>query len=422
MAVIGVMELLCGERWAFRFPFELWAHIARYLKDDVSSLPKYALVCRQWQAVFERLIYRKLNVRSDDFQTGKGVISLSRFRDLMCHPTRSRRTFLRELDYTVIIPYELEDYVSIKVDPRSYCEENPTREVNNHAFRAGVVALFELLSTWGDGHKITLILEALGRQRILEPGAEAQVELGECSTIIDRERWVVRPYRARFPASNGQLLCLARYMGSRALQIAQKCSALKRLHLDQPEWTQPDLVSYMKERRQGTSIGCGPTVPSTFAQGLPNEYKLGASWSNVLPANNLLLNHNVDELSTNMRTLSLNLRELKLSEISLAMDFLFPLDDLGAPAPHTSSLYWPFLKIIKLEGVSPALPSEGELDSMTTGPEDREEIYTTTWMIGGWDASPKRLYSEHFHRLFISLGLAVRRMPMLQQIFFHLES
>jgi hypothetical protein len=47
-------------------PVELWTQIALHLKDEVSSLPIYARVCRQWQPVFERLIYRKLKVESQE--------------------------------------------------------------------------------------------------------------------------------------------------------------------------------------------------------------------------------------------------------------------------------------------------------------------------------------------------------------------
>jgi hypothetical protein len=52
---------------AHRLPPELWAEIASYLEKDRPSLAKCARVCRQWQPVFERLIYRKVKVESEEF-------------------------------------------------------------------------------------------------------------------------------------------------------------------------------------------------------------------------------------------------------------------------------------------------------------------------------------------------------------------
>jgi hypothetical protein len=61
---------------------ELWAHIAGHLQDDSASLSCYARVCRQWQAIFEQQLYRKIYVHSFYFKAEKGIMSEERFRRL----------------------------------------------------------------------------------------------------------------------------------------------------------------------------------------------------------------------------------------------------------------------------------------------------------------------------------------------------
>jgi hypothetical protein len=43
--------------------------------------------------------------------------------------------------------------------------------------------------------------------------------------------------------------------------------------------------------------------------------------------------------------------------MSVDMDFLFPLDERGNPLPESSSLYWPHLETIALNGVAEYTPS-----------------------------------------------------------------
>jgi hypothetical protein len=62
-------------------------------------------------------------------------------------------------------------------------------------------------------------------------------------------------------------------------------------------------------------------------------------------------------LAVNLRNLSQNLRKLELTETVIDWDFLFPLDDRDNPMALTSSLYWPYLEIVRLECVPQSLPS-----------------------------------------------------------------
>jgi hypothetical protein len=80
-------------------------------------------------------------------------------------------------------------------------------------------------------------------------------------------------------------------------------------------------------------------------------------WSNTLPALDLRSANKMDVLSSSLRLFSRNLRELRLSYMSVDMDFLFPLDERGNPLPETSSLHWPRLETIALSGVPENIPS-----------------------------------------------------------------
>ncbi|KAL2857272.1 hypothetical protein BJY01DRAFT_202529 [Aspergillus pseudoustus] len=61
-------------------PPELLEPLSLHLKDDTASLPRYARVCRQWQGVFERQLYRKVFVHSVCFKAEKGILSELQFR------------------------------------------------------------------------------------------------------------------------------------------------------------------------------------------------------------------------------------------------------------------------------------------------------------------------------------------------------
>ncbi|KAL3482683.1 hypothetical protein BJX62DRAFT_245648 [Aspergillus germanicus] len=223
---------------AHRLPVELWTHIAYYLEDEVSSPPIYARVCRQWQPVFERLIYRKLSVESEEgSQMGKGVMSLSQFQSLTSGLTQLRRSFLRHLHYTITTPYEIEDYRAMKLEDQRYSEKNHL--------------------------KVTLAVTVKGRDLTLEPETKEVEDLYRWQTVLDGEQWVIPPYHPRFPDDDeglpmpsvsciDELLFQKNYSYQRvysgaALQIAEHCVTLRRLDLDLKETVRPDHLTYIRE-------------------------------------------------------------------------------------------------------------------------------------------------------------------------------
>ncbi|KAL5044517.1 hypothetical protein BDW71DRAFT_186162 [Aspergillus fruticulosus] len=63
-------------------PLEVLLHIAECLEDDRESLVQCTRVCMWSKAAFERLLYRKMDVRSNDLDTSLGNLSRTRFQAL----------------------------------------------------------------------------------------------------------------------------------------------------------------------------------------------------------------------------------------------------------------------------------------------------------------------------------------------------
>jgi hypothetical protein len=78
---------------------------------------------------------------------------------------------------------------------------------------------------------------------------------------------------------------------------------------------------------------------------------------NILPALDLRARNDFDDFSCNMGSLSLTLKDLKLTLTSVEMDFLFPLDEDGAPTPRALSLHWPYMESLTLTALPMCLPS-----------------------------------------------------------------
>ncbi|KAJ0417305.1 hypothetical protein BJY00DRAFT_316081 [Aspergillus carlsbadensis] len=417
-------------------PPEIWAHIADYLQNDSASLSRHTRVCRQWQAIFERQLYRKVHVRSFCFKAEKGILSEQRFRWLTSGTNSRRRDYVRHVDYTIILPYWLRDYYSTKLV--GYSEQNSVRLANNEAFKDAVWAIMDTLSEWGDDRRVTLRLHISWHDKGQEPQTEETSTYQWWKATLDGES-VVRPYRVQFPDDGtlrlpevscvDQLISSAKIWPGAVLQCAQRCVALRELHLHLHERIRPDHTDFIFGHRHAIACGLTKLPPSI------RVFQLGSlsnnSWSNVIPALNVLSKDGQDIFAVNLRNLSQNLRELELKETVIDWDFLFPLDDRDKPTALTLSLYWPYLEILKLECVPQSLPSgewtcdfepsawveEKVPDPMTAG----MGIFLTEFMERGDSISRNIIHADKFHRLFISLGYAARRMPLLKFMKFSLE-
>ncbi|KAL3451515.1 hypothetical protein BJX65DRAFT_304102 [Aspergillus insuetus] len=401
---------------AHHLPPEVWMQITQYLEKDRPSLAKCARVCRQWQPVFERIIYRNISVESDESETTDSAITFAaitfaQFQALFSPKNLYRRSFLRRLDYIVILPYELSNYRSVKLE--GYRERNAMRQANDKAFQSGMSTLFGLLAAWEEGSKLTLSLEARGRDENLEPETSSWKRLthGKLTAMAHVLLLPTKPDPQI--GFHGALL-----------HIAERCVALQELQLDMDEQARGDHVEYMRERRQSLASGLARLPPS-----LRVFSSTGAAdhpWHNTLPALDLRTS-SIDDLSKNLRILSFNLRELKLEYLCLDMDFLCPLDDSGTPTSEISSLHWPYLEIITLETVPDHLPwgewlfdcdlepgDDSEFPDPTIG--NPRDIFNSHWLVEGFPIAREKMKTELFHRLFISLGFAARRMPLLKSI------
>ncbi|KAL4760704.1 uncharacterized protein BDW70DRAFT_57114 [Aspergillus foveolatus] len=355
----------------------------------------------------------------------------------MSGSTQYRRSFLNRLQYTITTPHDIQDYRAIKLENRRYSERNPVRDANDRAFSTAICLLFEILEPWDAHLKVTLAISVRGHDETLEPETEEAEDLIRWQTVRDGEQWVIPPYHARFPekgpdmprvACIDELLFEDNYLyqgvwSGAALQLAEHCAALQRLYLDLEEWVRPDHITYIRERRQAVASTL-PRLPPTL-----RSFELNGNreepWSNILPGLDLLAGKDFDELSLNLRNLSLTLRHLKLSVSAVAMDFLFPLDDSGAPTPEASALHWPYLESLTLEALPMCLPSGEWLFDYERDPDEEQEIPDPTTGLAIFDNElmqeeaefvRHKMRIEYFHRLFISIGHAAQRMPAIKAI------
>ncbi|KAL3482684.1 hypothetical protein BJX62DRAFT_231507 [Aspergillus germanicus] len=403
-----------------QLPPEILMQVAGYLDYERSnnpSLTKCARVCRQWQPVFERRIYNKVRVYSEHVEKERGCynrVSFPQFRTLVSDQNEYRRSFVRKLEYTVVIPYEIPTYQATKRE--GYSEQNPVRETNDYAFRARLRELFEFLTSW-DGPQLTVAIGVKGGEETQEPETNAHKSVWEWQNEFYGDR-VVLPYCARFPEGVSMLP-----------DIAERCVALKRLDVDTIYQVRSDHLDFMRKRRQALASGLAKlqkTLEIFRCKGA-KEWP----WSNTLPALDLRpANSEIDDLSVSIRTLSCGIKELHLDDMSVDMDLLFPLDDSGTPTPDASSLHWPYLERVIFHMAPMHLPSgewlfEPDLetgDEELPDPSTGDEIFENTWLLEDYEICREVMNTEHFHSLFISLGHAARRMPRLKTIEFSLPS
>ncbi|KAJ5985485.1 hypothetical protein N7499_008231 [Penicillium canescens] len=422
-------------------PPELLFQIATLLQNDGNSLVPCTCVRRSWQAAFEPLLYSNLAVYSDDEHKAEGQrgISLQNFQNLISGDHAIRKTYIRKLEYNILVPYEVLDWMARKhrKNPENYSTDNPIRKDNDLAFQTAIVSLFQELQSWDQNSRLRLNLTIRGRRQGLAPEPHTQH-----SEIAADYRWDYRdgrilsipPYRARFLKDMSDLPslpCIEKLSFLNRNQIwtgamrtiIQRCTQIVELELDLEEFVRPDHLEYIQARREALSSLVG-SIPKSLRVLLYQGHD-DAPWKpamcplNVIPSG-------VDNVSSNLRDLSIHLKHLKLVNTTIAYDFLCPLDKKGQPKPGSLQLNWPYLEVLELEGIPPWLPS-GEPTYHNT-PEDQSEINEIEdWedvicdVEAGW-GWPELPTEEHFHRLLISLGYAAQRMPHLKNVKIEVES
>lgn len=273
---------------ATELPQEIIDLIADHLQKSQVSLAPCTMVCRQWKAAFEPLIYSTLNIYSGDSKDlsphwgswRKGIpeksISLSQFKSATSGTGNTRRKMIRHLSYHIIVPFILKDWTFLKNS--AYTTDNDIRNNNDLVFQSAMLDLFEFLSSWEPTLPLSLALRVVGRELKREPettysGDAFRHPLDRCKN----PKKCVPVYRAKFEENMASSLpfvtCIDRlafekfvkhqiWAGS-ALQIAQKCSTLTELQLDLDEDIRPDFLHYIKARRQGKF----PSVTSRLVLG-----------------------------------------------------------------------------------------------------------------------------------------------------------
>ncbi|KAL4871035.1 hypothetical protein BDV12DRAFT_164623 [Aspergillus spectabilis] len=418
-------------------PLEILHIIAAHLQAAESLLTQCILVCRSWRAAFEPLVYSKLRISSAATSSieDKGVLPLDEFEKLTSDAGKMRRSWIRHIDCKIVVPHLLKNYTTIVSG--NFTIDNPVRQSNDSAFQKEISNLFNLLSSWSSNLHISLELSLHG-----------EVLCGEepltCGAVDTRDfdydgpggQGVVPPYCATLPdgcrANISKAACIKRLSfppfeehqigAGAALHIAHYCSEITELDLGMDGYIRPDHLEYIQSRRLAVAKGF-TTAPGSLRV-LHYYSQREEPWIECLPGLQLIPDSSIDLFSINLRNLSYQLRELYLELTSVDTDFLCPLNDNNMPSGNTSETTWPYLEKITLDQHPPVLPSGAWLIDLT--PEGQAEFDAITDMdeaISTEENVPKRYAMDHeaFHRIFISLGYAARRMPRLREISFALN-
>ncbi|KAL2862786.1 F-box protein [Aspergillus lucknowensis] len=319
---------------ASRLPPELLTQIALYLELDSSSLAKCARVCQQWQPMFKQRIYHTLRM----------AISLSTLDSLISGPNQHRRSYIRYLQYTATMSYNIRDYQAVKLE--GYNQHNLIRAANNKAFRRAISSLIE-----------------------------TNKDTDRWQGVMDREH-VVPLYRACLPDRTStlpQVSCIDGLLYKpRGYNIA---------------WVRLDYLEFICKRRQVFAARLA-RLPSSLRE-FHYQYKFEHTWSNILHA-----------------------LDLRPSNSKQSNHFcIIP--------------YWPYLERIDLDTVLDYLPSGEWFFNYELSPEDAEDIpdpatgnqiFESRWLLEEDLVGRDKPKPEYFHRLFILLGYAARRMPCLKWI------
>ncbi|KAL6228740.1 hypothetical protein BDW75DRAFT_134398 [Aspergillus navahoensis] len=437
-------------------PRELLYLVAQHLHRDGVSLVPYSTVCRHWQPTFESLIFSTLTIHSgnssnDNKVPGKKGISLGQFEEATSGSKATRRAYIHNLQFDVLVPYELLDWTSRK--EAGYTTKNTIREANDEAFEAAITSLFHILSSWDEQIRLSLQIGLLGCQQgrgALEPVTRYFSNAGDYRYDYRNGRTKsVPPYRARFSSANIVLPavpCVDKLIfanirfrdpkmsedhrvvsvdedealdtrprnrwhqvwAGAVFRIAQHCPTVTELSVDLDEWVRPDYLQYIKERRAAVADGLQALPASLRVLDYSGQQEY--PWKETQPALNVLKTE-TDTLATSLQSISLVLRELHLTNVTLPMDFLWPLDGSGNPIANPTH-HWFYLRLLILDEVPPFLPSGKWLADPEA--EDQEEINN----ISDWEdeicnyergfVDRPVLDTEQFHRLFISWGHAAR--------------
>lgn len=203
-------------------------------------------------------------------------MSLANFQKLTSGDRAIRQTWIRNLEYDILVPYELLDWTTRKElgNSKGYCIENPIRKANDLAFQTAIVRLFQELHSRDQSARLKLYLYVRGRR--YNPAPEPYTQHWD---IAGDYRWdykkgrifSIPPYRARF-LNNGPDLDLAsvpcieklsflnrdpswdqhHQIWTGAVQtILQSCPKITELELDLNEWVRPDHLEHIQARRAG---------------------------------------------------------------------------------------------------------------------------------------------------------------------------
>ncbi|KAL3478332.1 hypothetical protein BJX99DRAFT_256659 [Aspergillus californicus] len=395
---------------ADRLPLEILMIIAGYLGScpksseypvhPANSLVRYALVCRKWQAAFEPIIWTDVVLRASVSEVVSKGPFLPYFRELTTGPRgEALRSMIRTLHFAVKVLCEDSDDSWDVTSKKSSLDGSPG------LYWQAVMRLFKILQTWDGSRGLNLCIDAPGlpyygdsehnpHRGITWPHYPG--DAGDQSTLPAVE--CVK--RLSFQPCGEDEMLISREMAVPAkmlLHIAQLCPNLTGLHMFLCEHGTRATPAFVQEHRldiAGKLPTLSPSLRSLYLWDCPNDDPLPD-----VPVGG------GDLLSSALRATSEFLRELRLEDIALPPDLLWPLDTNAQPTG--TPMHWPHLQSIEFRnGPYPAWNEWTEFG----GYDDDYDTYYHPQSSHSLDRSMR------LHYTFISLGFAAQHMPRLTRI------
>ncbi|RDW86521.1 uncharacterized protein DSM5745_03163 [Aspergillus mulundensis] len=396
------------------------------------QLAPYSVVSRQWQAVVERHIWRKIVLRRRD--------SVKDFEALMTDETSCHRAkYIRQILWDPALQGETQDHRrEYEAEERSMVKTHDEwRTFYQRKWLEPLQKLFKILCSWDENHP--------GIQLSIASGREEYYRYGPYHELLDDPRTLTID---QFFKLEGRLMPYLMRLTEDALDGFPRPSCVTTLVLHDfiTSTVRPEtfvMLSQCLPRVREVRFGEGTAIPQGILVALREQRQGATKYLPMLPefveslvyqvpfirefADNPFINAvdysttaGLDDFSIALRGLSMRLRSLVLSGVRINSSLFWPSPEENNPIEP----YWPKLEELRVYNMPP-FKTDGEwmLDNdLSQSPNTEHDLSD----IGFWDYAergfaPRQIAQSHeFDKILQAMGQAARNMPQLRYMHFAL--
>ncbi|GFG23715.1 hypothetical protein IFM61606_03603 [Aspergillus udagawae] len=424
-------------------PTELLTIVLHHLNDKVharnaaSHLPerwwsgclaRYTVVSRRWQAILERMIWKKTVLRKSN-----ALERLEKYTSGKPH-RMARVKWVRQILWEAHVSFELAQRLreAMKIHPMALACILPYQYYS--LYRQIFAGIFRILSRWEsicDESMIELFL-IVDHSVYLESSIREWNWDYEDATVEDLWRMGLIAHlvhlttqdAAAYPTlHNVRSLSLetaiTNMRPSAFFQLLSRLPNVRRVSAGESFFIEPFALRALREERQ-MLVHCLPLVsPSVeeFEYAIALEREM--SETPVDDAANYFSVRGLDELSIAFRTLSMRLRVLHLTNVRVNCELFWasPEED----RVDVDTLHWPVLEVITITD-TPPYTADGKW-ILEVNP-NKEPLMEMEDFDNGWDYDELGfdarglIRSDEVDKLYSAMGKAAQRMPRLRYLHF----